>query len=107
MIRSHIGSIKDCRVLPKLELERFHIGSTRECGVLLKLERNFYLSDWSFGLCSSIGQYQSNKLFFSCMYVCNIYYLIHVHNLLLPNLFRLDFGPEHTKARELMDVRAC
>ena len=31
-----------------------HIGSIRNCGVVLKLDRFFHLSDWSFGLNSLI-----------------------------------------------------
>ena len=34
---------------------RSHIGSTRNCEVILKFKRFFYLSDRSFGLSSPIG----------------------------------------------------
>ena len=34
---------------------RSQVGSTRDCGVILKLERFSHLSVWSFGLGSFIG----------------------------------------------------
>ena len=48
-------SSMDVRFLKGYGMIRSHIGSTKECGVVLKLERFSHLSGQSFGLGSLIG----------------------------------------------------